>query len=533
MTARHALVAAQARPRLARVLRARMSSVQDLVVVLAVVGAPLLVFAPALWNGFVWDDHYNFEANPGYRGVSWSHLQWMFTNNVDAHWIPLTWMTFAIDYLLWGMNPAGYHLSNLVLHALTAYVLFLVAVRLLRLAAPSADHGTCIVGAAAASMFFSIHPLRTESVAWITERRDVVSGLFFLLAVLTYLRAQDPECERRPRWMAASIGSFQLAVLAKSIAITLPLILLLIDVYPLRRLQIWPLRWWRRDNRRILLEKLPFLPMAVLAGVVATSTIGGLNRFTPLAPLERLAAVTYSFSFYLWKTLLPLHLSPLYEMPDRVDAAETRFVVGALVALAVSVAALLLARRWPAGLAAWVAYLIMVGPVSGVKHTGVQLVADRYSYLSCMPWALLFGAGVVALVQAPCSGRLPRRLGRLLSTSVAVWLLVLAALASHQTLVWRTPEILWRYASTSDASCFLCQHNLGTTLLKEGQTPEAIEHLERAAVLRPSAPLTHAALVMAYVATGTWSRADDHLEALRGSDPELARDLHALFITTW
>ena len=526
-------LAAPACPRGVSESRARtFPRLQHVAATLVVVGAPMLAFSGALWNGFVWDDHFNFEMNSGYRGLGWSHLQWMLTNNVDAHWIPLTWFTFAVDYLLWGMNPVGYHLSNLLFHAVAAWLLFLVALRLLRLAGASTDDVTLTVGAAAASVFFSIHPLRAESVVWITERRDVVSGVFVLLAVLAYLRAQEPPSERRRLWMAACLVSFQLAVLSKSIAITLPVILLLLDIYPLRRLDTWPAAWLRAANRRVILEKLPFVPMAVLASVVAMAIIGGLNRFTPLTPLERLVTVTYSFWFYLWKTIVPAGLLPLYEMPIRVDPAEPRFVVGVIATLAVSVLVVALVRRWPAALAAWLAYVVMIGPVSGVKHTGIQLVADRYSYLSCIPWALLFGAGVCALLHARqiASERLQ---WRLVSTAVMVWLLGLAVLASYQTTLWRTPEKLWRYAVSSDPSCFVCQHNLGTTLLKQGRAGEAIGPLERAVALREPAPLTHAALVMATLAGGDSRAAYDHLDAVRRSDRDLARELAALFITAW
>jgi hypothetical protein len=175
----------------------------------------------------------------------------------------------------------------------------------------------------------------------------------------------------------------------------------------------------------------------------------------------------------------------------------------------------------------------MIGPVSGVKHNGVQLVADRYSYLACMPWALLIGAGVCAIVEARRRGRVGQTPWRLLATSAVAGLLALALMAAQQTTVWRTQETLWRHATASDPRCFLCQHNLGITLLKDGRTAEAIDRLELATTLRQPASMTHAALVMAHVAQGAWSNADDHLQSVRHSDPELARDLAALFITTW
>src|SRR3989440_3497630 len=166
--------------------------------------APLLVvlftlaaFLPTLQNQFVsWDDKDNFLDNPHYRGLGWTHLRWMWTTHL-GHYIPLTWMTLGLDYLLWGMNPVGYHLTSLLLHAANAVVFFFVVRRLLTRALPSpAERGHALaVSAGVAALVFAIHPLRVESVAWVTERRDVLSGLFYLVAILLYLRA----CERRGR----------------------------------------------------------------------------------------------------------------------------------------------------------------------------------------------------------------------------------------------------------------------------------------------------------------------------------------------
>src|SRR2546422_3298436 len=148
-----------------------------------------LVFLPALWNDFVeWDDQVTLTGNQEYRGLTWPHIRWMFTTVLLGHWIPLTWLTFGLDFVIWGMKPAGYHLTSLVIFAANASVFYVVALRLLRLAAGFT--GSALrVSAVAATLFFAVHPLRAESVGWATERRDVLSGLFFLLTVLMYLKA--------------------------------------------------------------------------------------------------------------------------------------------------------------------------------------------------------------------------------------------------------------------------------------------------------------------------------------------------------
>src|SRR5438034_10730862 len=185
-------------------------------------------FLPALHNQFVnWDDDKNFLENPHYRGLGWTQLSWMWTTHL-GHYIPLTWMTFGLDYLLWGMNPLGYHLTNLLLHAANAVVFFFITRRLLTraLPGPSERGHTLAVSAAFAALVFAIHPLRVASVAWATERRDVLSGLFYLSAVLRYLRASVRE-ERGRGWYWGAVALFAGALLSKSMAVNLPVVLMI------------------------------------------------------------------------------------------------------------------------------------------------------------------------------------------------------------------------------------------------------------------------------------------------------------------
>src|SRR5438128_420715 len=182
-------------------------------------------FLPTLDNQFVnWDDDDNLVENPQYRGLGWTHLRWMWTTSHIGHYAPLTWMTFGLDYLLWGMNPVGYHLSNLLLHAANAAVFYLVARRILGLALSGpAQRGNVGLAASAAfaALLFAIHPLRVESVAWATERRDVLSGLFYLLTLLVYLRAGEQGAPGRSG-SCASVGLLVCALLPTSLASGLP-----------------------------------------------------------------------------------------------------------------------------------------------------------------------------------------------------------------------------------------------------------------------------------------------------------------------
>src|SRR3989454_6570905 len=176
-------------------------------------------FLPALHNQFVnWDDDKNFLENPHYRGLGWTQLTWMWTTHM-GHYIPLTWMTFGLDYLLWGMNPRGYHLTNLLLHAANAAVFFFITRRLLTraLPGPSERGHTLAVSAAFSALVFAIHPLRAESVAWATERRDLLLGRFLLLTILSHLRAREAGGAGRG-WYWGALGVFRSALLFKSMA---------------------------------------------------------------------------------------------------------------------------------------------------------------------------------------------------------------------------------------------------------------------------------------------------------------------------
>src|SRR2546428_8194385 len=287
-------------------------------------------FLPVLQNQFVdWDDQRNFLDNHHYRGLGWTHLRWMWTTH-QGHYIPLTWMTLGLDYLLWGMNPVGYHLTSLLLHAANAVVFFFVVRRLLTRALSShSEHGYArAVSSEVAALVFAIHPLRVESVVWVTERRDVLSGLFYLLTVLLYLRAGEREGRGRG-WYWLSVAAFVCALFSKSMVVNLPVVLLILDVYPLRRLG-GVVGWLSESARRVYVEKIPFVLLAAAASAIALmaqlshDTMVSVVR---LSALGRLAVSVYGLSFYLWKTVVPVNLSPLYERPPTVNPWAPPFLV--------------------------------------------------------------------------------------------------------------------------------------------------------------------------------------------------------------
>lgn len=447
-----------------------------------------VVFAPVLRAGFVdWDDPINFLENPYYRGLGWRQLRWMLTANVMGHWIPVTWLTLGADFAVWGMNPFGYHLTNLLLHSASAALFYFVSQRLLRLAMPAASPGILSLGAAVAALYFAVHPLRVESVAWITERRDLTSGLFFLLTILAYLKAHERPPAVRAVWRLAALGAAALALASKSIVMGLPLVLLILDAYPLGRLgprvrdwssaQAWPV--WR--------EKIPFALLAVGTAAAAYLVQRSTGYLTPADPSGRIGVVAYNVWFHIWKTVAPLNLGPIYELPPRVNPLELPYLLSAAGGLAITAAVWLLRRRWPAGLAIWAFYLVMLAPVTGIVHTGNHLGADRNTYVPCMGFALLVGALAVTVVLAWRRGVLRAPIVAMALGVVAIWIGGLALTARVQSFVWHDSETLWRYAIEVDPGCAICHHNLGTSLGRRGAWAEAQALLERAIVLRPDA----------------------------------------------
>jgi Tfp pilus assembly protein PilF len=396
-----------------------------------------------------------------------------------GHYIPLTWMTFGLDYLLWGMQPRGYHLTNLVLHAANGVVFYFVGRRILGLALPRSgnpDYPRLALSAAFAALLFSLHPLRVESVAWATERRDVLSGFFYLGTLLAYLRACERQ-ERRRWWYAGSVALFICALLSKSMAVSLPVVLLILDVYPLGRLG-GGRRWWGQAARRVYLEKIPFFLFAGAGSVLAFPALARLSNMASLDQVSvpgRLAVSAYGLSFYLWKTVAPVNLSPLYELRT-VSPWATPFLLSYAGVVALSALAWTLRRRVPGLLATWLTYVVILLPVLGFFQNGPQLAADRYTYLACLGWAVLAGAGVLSSW---------RPLPFLPPGLPAGVLVALGVLTWTQAQVWHNSAKLWAHAAALDPHSSIAQNNLGNALADQGNPAKAIDHYQQALRLRP------------------------------------------------
>jgi protein O-mannosyl-transferase len=495
-----------------------------------------VVFSPALRNGFInWDDFETIVENQNFRGFTWSHLRWMFTTFHMGHYQPLSWLTFGLDYLLWDMDAFGYHLTNILLHSANAVVFYLVGLRLLAIAAPISSAAVLKLAAGLSALLFAIHPLRVESVAWATERRDVLSGFFLLLTVFTYLEAAGAETRTRSRrgWMAVSAVFYVLSLLSKASGMTLPLVLLVLDVYPLRRLGGGLGKWFDADARRVWLEKLPFFIAAVAAGAVALTAqqkAGALVSTETHDLTGRIVQGLYGITFYMVKTLLPTNLAPLYEIPYDLHLFHWRVILAAAVFLLSSVGFFAARHRWPGAMAGWIVYLLLLAPVLGVAQAGLQLVADRYSYLSCMVWAILFATLLVGLWRQFMDGILRPGIAALF---IAIPLFVLFGLGSltwRQNEIWHDSETLWNHALAASPSS-MAHFHVGRFTAQRGDLAEAEKHLRRAVEINPTNDVIQSNLALVLARRGNLAEAMAHFYRALEINPADPATLNNMGIT--
>jgi Flp pilus assembly protein TadD len=462
--------------------------------------AVVLVFGQTVGFDFVnFDDNYYVYDNPHLApSLSGQDVLWAFTATDAGNWHPLTWLSYMLDYQLYGPKPWGYHLTNVLLHAATAITLFLVLRRMTGDFWPSAF----------VAAVFAVHPLRAESVAWVSERKDVLSGLFFMLTLAAYVGYV-----RRPfslaRYSLVAV-LFALGLMAKPILVTLPFVLLLLDYWPLGRIAL-PIAgnlaggWGGsctatpgatgqlspQQMGRLLVEKLPLLALSG-ASCVATSVAqeGALVRLDFLPLGVRAANALISYVTYVGQFFYPLGLAVFY--PHHGDKLAGWAIVGALLLLSgICVAAVVWRRRCPYVFVGWYWYVGMLVPVIGLVQVGLQAMADRYTYLPQIGLAVALAWGAKRAFAS-----WPHR-GRLLGGASALGLVALMGCAFHQTSFWRNSETLWNRATESTRDNAVAYANLGADLTEQGRTAEAIVQIEKALAIQPDYADAHNNLGMA------------------------------------
>lgn len=414
-----------------------------------------IAFIPALSADYSdFDDIGTLIVTQGYRGLEMENIRWMFTTTALGHYQPLAWLSFALEWVIAGdMYPSVSHSINVFIHAFNAVLVCLLARRLIAIARPSLSAKAVEVAAAVGALLFAVHPLRVESVAWVTERRDVLSLMFFLLALLAYVRACPPGSIKAGS--SARVGIvlvwFVLSLLAKAWGMTFFLVLMTLDWYPLRRLP-WPgTAWLRPEARAVLIQKIPFAVLGLgwvfVAGIAQSSNKGVTHTLAQWGIVDRVCQASYGVMFYLWKTVWPSGLAALYELPKSMSPTEPRVIAGFACVVAIAVACLLLRKRAPGLVGAFAVYIVIVSPVLGLFQSGIQLVADRYSYVSMVGFVIVIGAaaveGTARLLDAKGPGR---TVGKAACVALVVLIGGLTALTLRQTGFWRDSLTLFKRA---------------------------------------------------------------------------------------
>ena len=468
---------------------------------LFVAAVTLAVLSPVLTYQWVatWDDAVFILGNRHVQTWDW---WWMATTQWYGHWMPLTWLSFVANHALFGFDPWSWHAVNLGLHAASTLLFYGLARHLVG----------SVTGAVFAALLWGIHPLRMESVAWISERKDVVMGVFFVGSALLWVQGR--------RWW--SLAAFIGACLSKSPAVILPAMLVALDWYRFRALpsrERWAHAWrlWPFVSVGVVVSAMAFWSLHTILVSIPWSVV-------PLGP--RLLHMAYSEVWYALQTIWPARLSGLIEYTWAPSWDQPQYPIAVAAVLIAAWLLWVTRHEWPAPTAAALAYTVAVLPQSGLFQNGPQLVANRYSYLAALPLALLAGAGLT---------RLGARWPAVSHTAAAGVLAALAAVTLINLPMWRDGDAMWRYAADHEPTCTQCQDMAAAADLRHGQIASALRRQEQAILVSATTayPRWERHWNMAAILMLLPDRRDDAIRALRtylaagdaaGRDTEVDRD---------
>ena len=478
------------------------SQTVPLVICLLLALAVVAIYAQTATHGYVaYDDDQYVYQNPRVKaGLTAANIAWAFGTFFYANWHPLTWLSYMLDFTLFGPSPGAQHLVNVAFHLASTLLLFLVLYRMTRRPWRSA-----LVAA-----IFAVHPLHVESVAWISERKDVLCTFFELLTLLLYLRYTARPNARR--YLAVALA-YALSLLAKPMAVTFPFVLLLLDYWPLARIE-WPPR--PAPMRRLALEKLPLLAMAAAASVLtflAQRNYGAVISLTHLPFPARAANAAIAYAAYLWKAVWPVDLAVLYP-PRPPDTGLA--VLSSLVLAAITAAAWRWVRRRPYFAVGWLWYLGMLVPVIGLVQVGIQTMADRYTYVPMVGLSI----ALVWLAADLLESRPALRLAA--SAAAAAALLALAVASYWQTAYWKSSRALFEHTLAVTRGNYIIQNNLGVVVAHDGDSAAAMALYRAAIANAPDYAEAHANLAHELIKAGQLDQARASLEKALRSNPNLA-----------
>ncbi|HZZ82171.1 MAG TPA: tetratricopeptide repeat protein, partial [Gemmataceae bacterium] len=456
------------------------------------------------------------------KGLTWENVRWALGSMHDGNWIPLVWLSYELDVTLFGLDPAGYHVHNLILHVANTILLFWTFTYMTQEKWPSA----------AVALLFAIHPLHVESVAWIAERKDVLSTLFWIVTLLAYAHyARQPSFGR----YVAVVVAFALGLVSKSMLVTVPCVLLLLDFWPLRRFSLTAnhgqtqtstageRRYAGASILRLIAEKMPLLALSAVCSmltVIAQSKIGAVASVENTTWKNRLMNVGEGYATYLWRTVYPLDLTCFY--PIRLGHQSlSAAIVGAAVITLLTLLIVSRTRHQPYLVVGWFWFLGTLVPVIGLVQVGAQSTADRYTYVPLIGIFMALAWGMADLIRLR---RLSSRLTLILCTAAT---LSLGACTWNQVGYWHDDVTLWRHAVEVTGPNRESFANLGQALMSAGKVEEALPYLVELTKRSPSLAWGHNNLGLAYLYLG---RYDESLAAIKTAlrlDPEDAVTHHS------
>ena len=463
---------------------------QEIIICLALVCLTFLVFLRVLWSDFTnFDDQHFVLDNPNVRaGLTLEGVKYAFTATRTANWHPLTWLSFMVDAQIYGTNPFGYHLTNLILHIINVALLFLLLTQMTGYLWRSAF----------VAALFGIHPLHVESVAWIAERKDVLSTLFWLLTMWAYVRyvrslnATDGARITSWAWYLVGLVLFAIGLMAKPMLVTLPFVLLLLDYWPLGRMDLTAgisrqecevSQWRFRRAMSLVVEKTPFFILSALSSLVTyiTQQREGAMASSELYPLQIcIGNSIVSYLTYLWKTLFPLNLAVFYPHPG-ASLPLWMPIVGIVVLGILTRWVLKEAKSRPYATVGWLWYLGTLVPVIGIVQVGSQALADRYTYVPLIGIFILVAWGIPEALECDMT----RRRATGLAIAACTVLSALAILTWHQVGYWRNSITLFTHAIKAVPGNALAHNQLGKALEDLGKFKDAERHFAAAVRLNP------------------------------------------------
>ena len=494
-----------------------MNKNRQFIVVASVLAAVTVgAFWKAFGAGFVFDDKQYILGNPHVQnGLNWVDIKWAFTSIFASNWHPLTWISHMLDSQIWGLDPFGPHLVNLLLHIANVLLLFHVLRRMTGLLWMSAF----------VAALFAVHPLHVESVAWISERKDVLSTLLWMLTMLAYMRyAERPGIGR----YALVTALFALGLLSKPMLVSLPLVLLLMDYWPLCRKSPWT---------RLVLEKVPLFALSAGSCVVTylAQQASGSVAVSEFPHGVRAANAAVSSIAYLWKMIVPIRLAAFYPHPG-ISLPVWQVVGSTALLIGITALVIALARRKPYLAVGWFWYLITLLPVIGLVQVGSQAMADRYTYVPLigvfvmLAWGIAEGVGEGGRVGAKPSPSPPRSR----SPALLIPLAIIAACAVgtwRQAGYWKDEMTLCRHALAVTRGNFMMHNNLGVALYDQGDYDAAIAEYRKALAIASSYADVHTNLGNAYSDKGMPDEAvAEYNKSIKGNpkDPRVYNNLGAV-----